>query len=58
MTLDEFIVLQKINLEKFRIEQIRGVINFEWPTDRQFLDWEKQYQEWAEFNTRKDSDDL
>lgn len=42
MTLDEFITLQKINLEKFRFLQKEGAID---------KDWAKLYQKWEKENS-------
>lgn len=46
MTLDEFITLEKINLEKFRMHHARGVKQFEWPTDMSQVNWKKHYNKW------------
>lgn len=48
MTLDEFIVLQKINLEKFRAHHNCGIRKFNWPVDQSLTDWEDHYQKWSE----------
>ncbi len=48
MTLDEFIILQKVNLEKFRAYHNCGVKEFNWFIDQSFAGWENHYQKWSE----------
>lgn len=46
MTLDEFIILQKINLEKFRAHHNQGVRKFNWPIDQSYQGWEDHWYKW------------
>lgn len=48
MTLDEFITLEKIKLEKFRLHHTRGVKQFQWPIDMNQTKWEAHYDKWME----------
>lgn len=48
MTLNNFITLQKVNLEKFRTHYNQGVRKFNWPINQSFKEWEKHYQKWSE----------
>jgi hypothetical protein len=48
MTLDDFIKLEKINLEKFRIRWARGVKDENWPTDFNYQSWLAQINTWKE----------
>ena len=47
MTLDEFITLQRANLEKFRLAWAVGTWEYNWPTDLTSEKWERQYSDWA-----------
>lgn len=48
MTLDKFVTLQKINLEKFGAHHNQGVRKFNWPVDQSYQGWEDYYCKWSE----------
>lgn len=46
MTLDEFIVLQRNQVETFRTHHARGVRRFNWPADMTLDQWRKHLEKW------------
>jgi hypothetical protein len=48
MTLDEFITLEKINLEKFRDHHVKAARRVQWPADVSQSGWKQLYDKWWE----------
>jgi len=48
MTLDEFIILQKDQAEKFRVHHIQGIRKFDWATNMTLDQWQKYFEKWQQ----------